>query len=194
MSDRSVRSRRSTGGVGMMRLVTVGHGTSARAEFVPLLHAAGIEAVVDVRTAPGSRHNPDFKHSELREWLPEAGVDYRWDKRLGGFRKLPTDSPDTACRNEGFRAYAAHMRTGEFGEALEELLAGAGNRETAVMCSESVWWRCHRRMIADYATLVRGVGVVHLMHDGSLREHHTMDGVRLREDGLLVYDGGQLRI
>ncbi|ASU81274.1 DUF488 domain-containing protein [Actinopolyspora erythraea] len=177
-----------------MRLVTVGHGTSTRVEFGPLLRAAGIEIVLDVRSAPGSRHNPDFNRSELQAWLPEAGVEYRWDERLGGFRRTPVRSPDTACRNEGFRAYAAHMRTEQFRVAVTELLDEVAHRETAVMCSESVWWRCHRRMIADYVTLVRGVEVVHLMHDGELREHHAMEGVRPREDGLLVYDGGQLRL
>ncbi|PRW63812.1 DUF488 domain-containing protein [Actinopolyspora mortivallis] len=172
-----------------MRLVTVGHGTSTRAGFVALLGEAGVSLVVDVRSAPGSRHNPDFTRSELRNWLPQSGVDYRWDKRLGGFRTSPADSPDTACRHEGFRAYAAHMRTAEFRAAVDELLTPAAEHGVAVMCAESVWWRCHRRMIADYASLVRGVEVVHLMHDGALRAHAPMEGVRLREDGLLVYDG-----
>lgn len=174
-----------------MRLVTVGHGTAARAEFVSLLHAAGIGAVVDVRSAPGSRRNPDFNRSELERRLPDAAVTYRWEKRLGGFRKLPADSPDTACRHRSFRAYAAHMRTEEFVEAARRLLDEAGHTSTAVMCSESVWWRCHRRMIADYMTLVQGVEVVHLMHDDGVDEHRAMDGARLAPDHSLVYDGGQ---
>ncbi|WP_033376341.1 DUF488 family protein [Actinopolyspora halophila] len=172
-----------------MRLITVGHGTATREEFARLLDEAGVSSVVDVRSAPGSRRAPDFNHSELRNWLPEAGVDYRWEKRLGGFRKLPENSPDVVWENSSFRAYAAHMRTEQFRTAIEELLEEAARVGTAVMCAESVWWRCHRRLIADHVMLARGVEAAHLMSDGSLREHSPMGAARLRADGLLVYDG-----
>ncbi|NKZ05263.1 DUF488 domain-containing protein [Actinomadura latina] len=170
-------------------LLTFGHGTAGRGELVPLLHGAGVRAVVDVRTAPGSRRNPDVHRDALREWLPAEGIGYRWEKRLGGFRRARPDSPDTFWRNDSFRGYAGHTRTPEFLDAMDDLLREAAQTRTAVMCSESVWWRCHRRIIADFAVLARGRPVLHLAHDGRLTEHPPTSGARLRDDGLLVYDG-----
>jgi uncharacterized protein (DUF488 family) len=173
-----------------MRAVrTFGHGTASQEEIVGLLRGAGVELVVDVRTAPGSRRNPHVSRTSLEAWLPENGVAYRWDKRLGGFRRPPPDSPDVFWRQEMFRGYASHMRTPEFAAAIAELLAFEGDQ--TVMCSESVWWRCHRRLIADFLVLARGVPVEHLMHDGHLVRHEPAPGARLRDDGLIVYDGGQ---
>ncbi|HEX6467694.1 MAG TPA: DUF488 domain-containing protein [Streptosporangiaceae bacterium] len=172
-------------------LVTFGHGTADIEEITALLRGAGVVSLVDVRTAPGSRRNPAVARAELERSLPEHGIAYHWEKRLGGFRKPPPDSPDVVWRNDAFRGYAAHMRTDSFRAAIEELLAEAAARPTAVMCSESVWWRCHRRMIADFVLLTRGVPVRHLMHDGRLEEHRVSEGARLRDDDLLVYDGGQ---
>lgn len=170
-------------------ILTFGHGTASRDGIVELLRGAGATVVVDVRSAPGSRRNPHVARSEIRRWLPEAGIDYRWERRLGGFRELPEDSPDVAWRNDSFRAYAAHMRTTEFTAAVDELLSDPG--QPAVMCSESVWWRCHRRMISDFLLVARRTPVHHLMHDGRVQEHEPLPEVRLRDDGLLVYDGGQ---
>jgi uncharacterized protein (DUF488 family) len=169
-------------------LVTFGHGTADRDRLSDLLLPAGIAAVVDVRTAPGSRRNPDVGRDRLRRWLPERGISYRWEPRLGGFRRPPPDSPDTVWRNDSFRGYAAHTRTPEFVDAITQLLEEAEQRRTAVMCGEAVWWRCHRRLIADFVVLARGRPVLHLMHDGRLVPHSLSQGVRLREDGLLVYD------
>ncbi len=171
-------------------LHTIGHGTAGQEEFVALLAGAGVTALVDVRTAPGSRHNPHMARAALGDWLPAAGVDYRWEPRLGGFRKTPAESPDTFWRNDSFRGFAAHTRTQDFLDAIGELLAGARERVTTVMCSESVWWRCHRRIIADFAVLARGTRVEHLMHDGRGTSHPVSPGARLRADGLLVYDAG----
>jgi uncharacterized protein (DUF488 family) len=173
-----------------MGLFSIGHGTADAGRLVALLRGAGVRQLVDVRTAPGSRRNPDMKRDEMACWLPEQGVGYRWERRLGGWRRDPPDSPDTALRNRSFAGYAAHMRTPEFRTALDELLATAREAHTAVLCSESLWWRCHRRMIADFALLARGVTAHHLMHDGRSPEHRPTDGVRLRDDGLLVYDAG----
>ncbi|GAB2865151.1 DUF488 domain-containing protein [Actinoallomurus bryophytorum] len=168
---------------------TFGHGTASEEEIVGLLRDGGVELVVDVRTAPGSRRNPHVSRASLENWLPSRGFAYRWDKRLGGFRRPQPDSPDVFWRQEMFRGYAAHMRTSSFAEAIDELLAFAG--EQTVMCSESVWWRCHRRMIADFLVLVRKLPVEHLMHDGRPVRHEPTPGARLRDDGLLVYDAGQ---
>ncbi|MBY8886696.1 DUF488 domain-containing protein [Streptomyces sp. PTM05] len=169
-------------------LLTFGHGTLPRERMTELLHGAGVAAVVDVRTAPGSRHNPDTLRAALEEWLPREGVAYRWEPRLGGFRKPTADSPDVFWENDSFRGYAGHTREPDFLAAMDELLAQAAGTTTAVMCGETVWWRCHRRIIADYAVLARGARVLHLAHDGRLTEHPPTRGARLRADGLLVYD------
>jgi uncharacterized protein (DUF488 family) len=109
----------------------------------------------------------------LPQWLPEAGIRYRWEQRLGGRRRLPAgqDSEDPWWQVEAFRAYAAYTRTPEFNDAMADLLrevTGTAPRATLVMCSESLWWRCHRRLIADVAVLLYGVPVLHLGHDGRL--------------------------
>ena len=167
-------------------LLTFGHGTATAERMTELLRGAGVAVLVDVRTAPGSRRHPHVARAEL-----EAGISYRWDKRLGGFRKAAPDSPDTAWREDMFRGYAAHMRTEGFQAAMDEVLAQAGVDSTAVMCAESLWWRCHRRLIADFAVASRGVPVRHLLHDGRIEEHRLSPGLRRRDDGLLVYDAGQ---
>jgi uncharacterized protein (DUF488 family) len=171
------------------RLLTVGHGTSSREDFGALLAAAGVRSLVDVRIAPGSRKFPHFGKDELAQWLPAAGVSYRWEQRLGGFRKLPPDSPDVALRNDSFRAYAAYMRSPEFSLALDELLAQAAKEAVAIMCSETVWWRCHRRLISDHAVLLHHVDVLHLMPGGKMTPHQPTSGVRANGQGL-VYDAG----
>jgi uncharacterized protein (DUF488 family) len=172
-------------------LVTFGHGTASPERITQLLRAAEVAGVIDIRTAPGSRRNPHVARAALERWLPESGICYRWDKRLGGFRRPGPDPPDIVWREEMFRGYAEHMRTTDFLSAAGEVVAEARTRRVAVMCSESVWWRCHRRLLADFVTVARGMPVRHLMHDGRLQEHRPSPGLRLREDGLLVYDGGQ---
>ncbi|MEU9759293.1 DUF488 domain-containing protein [Streptomyces sp. NPDC047985] len=179
---------RTTSGTAPVTLLTFGHGTAGREQLAALLHGAGLRAVVDVRTAPGSRHNPDVGREALRRWLPQEGIDYRWEQRLGGFRKVPPDSPDVFWENASFRGYAGHTRTPDFLAAMDELLRQAAHVRTAVMCGESLWWRCHRRIIADFAVLARRARVLHLAHDGRLTEHRPTAGARLRADGLLVYD------
>ncbi|WP_043726837.1 DUF488 family protein [Kutzneria sp. 744] len=175
-----------------MRVLTFGHGTADAEQMTRLLRAAGVRRLVDVRTAPGSRHNPDATRDAMSRWLPEAGIDYRWDKRLGGWRKPRPDTPDTALRNRAFSGYAGHMRSPEFLAAIDDLLTTAAEEPTTVMCAESVWWRCHRKMIADFLVLVREIEVCHLMHDGTLRPHHTSPEARPAAEGnLLVYDAGQ---
>jgi uncharacterized protein (DUF488 family) len=172
-------------------LLTFGHGTATAERMTELLRGAGVAVLVDVRTAPGSRRHPHVARAELERWLPEAGIAYRWDKRLGGFRKAAPDSPDTVWREDMFRGYAAHMRTDGFQAAMDEVLAQSGTDRTAVMCAESLWWRCHRRLLADFAAAARGVPVRHLLHDGRTEEHRLSPGLRRRDDGLLVYDAGQ---
>jgi uncharacterized protein (DUF488 family) len=171
-------------------VLTVGHGTASQDELAERLRSAGVELLVDVRIAPGSKRNPHVSRDALAGWLPAAGVGYRWEKRLGGFRKLAADSPDVVLRNESFRAYAGHMRSHEFAEAIDALLADAARARAAVMCSETVWWRCHRRLIADHLVLARDVDVSHLMPGDRVEEHGPTDGVRVGPDQLLYYDAG----
>jgi len=172
-------------------LLMFGHGTASAEQITQLLHGAEVAAVVDVRIAPGSRRHPHVARAELERWLPDSGICYRWDKRLGGFRRPAPGSPDVAWREDMFRGYAGYMRTSEFLAAAAELIAEAATRRVAAMCSESLWWRCHRRLLADFVSVARGMPVRHLMHDGRLQEHRPSPGLRLRNDGLLVYDAGQ---
>jgi uncharacterized protein (DUF488 family) len=176
----------------MTELLTFGHGTAGRDELVPLIRGAAGEQVVDIRRFPGSRRNPDVHSDAMSAWMPAAGIGYRWEPRLGGRRRLPDNvaSPDTWWRVESFRAYAAYMRTDEFRTALDELLTGLGTARTLIMCSESLWWRCHRRMVSDAITLLHDVAVLHLGHDGTLAPHRTSAGARV-VGGQLVYRGGE---
>jgi uncharacterized protein (DUF488 family) len=175
-------------------LLTYGHGTESEERTVATLAGAGVASLVDIRTAPGSRRNPQFARAAMEEWLPGARVAYRWEKRLGGFRQPSAGNPDVAWRESMFRGYAEHMRSADFGAAIDAVLAEAESRQVAVMCSESLWWRCHRRLVADFVSAARGVEVRHLMHDGRLQPHRLSDGLRLRDDGLLVYDLGQTEL
>jgi uncharacterized protein (DUF488 family) len=174
-----------------MMLFTYGHGTDPADRTVTTLSSAGIASLVDIRTAPGCRRNPQFARAAMQEWVPEAGIAYRWEQRLGGFRKPGPDNPDTAWREDMFRGYAEHMRSAGFLDAIGAVLAEAESRQVTVMCSESLWWRCHRRLLADFVSVARGVDVRHLMHDGRIEAHRPSPGLRLRDDGLLIYDAGQ---
>ena len=168
----------------MKALFTVGHGTASEEDFAGLLRSAGVTSLVDVRIGPGSRKYPHFGKDRLALWFPEAGIDYRWEKRLGGFRKLLPDSPDTALRNESFRAYAGYMRSEDFLAAAAELVAGSQAATTAIMCSETLWWRCHRRLIADHCVLLAGLPVEHLMPPAKAVPHVPTRGVRVTGDEL----------
>jgi uncharacterized protein (DUF488 family) len=169
-------------------LITVGHGTASQAELTALLRDAGVTQAVDVRRFPSSRAHPHVNRTALAQWLPSAGIGYRWEERLGGRRRLPADSPDSWWRVDAFRAYAHHMRSTAFLAAIAELLSDLDAARTAVMCSESVWWRCHRRLIADFVVVARKTPVRHLHHDSRLTEHAVAAGARLSTDGVLFYD------
>lgn len=170
-------------------MLTFGHGTAGREEMLGLLRDAGVELVVDVRRFPGSRRHPHVATAELEAWLPAGGIGYRWEAGLGGRRRLPADAADLDpwWRVEAFRAYAAYTRTAEFAAALDRLLGDvAGRRDgaTAIMCSETLWWRCHRRIISDVLVLRHGCAVLHLGHDGRTTPHEPAAGARVAADGL----------
>lgn len=172
-----------------LTITTVGHGTLDADAFAALLADAGVGRIVDVRSYPGSRRYPHFKRESMPQWLGDAGLGYQWLPALGGRRRPSPDSPNKALRNAAFRAYADHMQTDEFGGGVEELLTVAAGEPVAVMCSESVWWRCHRRLLSDHLVLVEGVSIEHLFHDGRKSDHPVTDGARRSGDHVL-YDAG----
>jgi uncharacterized protein (DUF488 family) len=169
-------------------LLTVGHGTLSADALARLLGDAGVTLVVDVRSHPGSRRHPHFAREPMGDWLTAGGTGYRWEGRLGGRRRPVPDSPNAALRNRAFRGYADHMATADFAEALAAVLDDASLARVAVLCAESLWWRCHRRLLADAAVLVGGARVHHLFHDGRLTPHALTGEARLG-GGHVVYEG-----
>lgn len=174
-------------------IYTIGHGTLPADELTALLEAQGITRLVDIRSFPGSRHNPQFGREEMERWVPETGIDYRWLKILGGRRRSQDESRHMALRHPAFRSYADYMESDDFAEGLTELLALAVEQPTAIMCSESVWWKCHRRLVSDHLVLIEHVPVFHLMHTGKLNEHPPLEEARV-EGTDLIYDVGTLSV
>jgi uncharacterized protein (DUF488 family) len=156
--------------MGQRTLFTVGHSTRAWDEFVALLNAWKIEEVVDVRTVPRSRAYPWFSRERMEKALPKAAIKYTHSPALGGFRASRKGSANSGWRNASFRGYADYMRTASFADALDQLNERRKKRRVCVMCSEAVWWRCHRRMIADAET-ARGIPVKHVMNTKDARRH-----------------------
>jgi uncharacterized protein (DUF488 family) len=141
---------------------TIGHSTRPLEEFLDLLAASRIQAIADVRSFPGSRKYPQYGKEALAASLAARAIDYHWIPALGGRRRVSPDSPNTGWRNASFRGYADYMASSEFAQGLRQLLELANQARTAMMCSEAVWWRCHRSLIAD-ALCVRGHEVVHIL-------------------------------
>lgn len=167
-------------------LWTVGHGAASLDELTERLQAAGIALVVDVRRFPGSRRHPQFGAQPLSAGLAGAGIVYEQAGDLGGRRRVRSDSPNDGLRNEAFRAYADWMQTPEFATAYRRLIDAASRRRTAVLCAETPWWKCHRRLIADVATIVDGVRVIHLMGDRAVA-HRVTDGAVLLPPSTVAY-------
>jgi uncharacterized protein (DUF488 family) len=153
-----------------MTIFTIGHSTRPLDELVEMLRAHGVERLVDVRTIPRSRTNPQFNRETLGPALHNRGLSYRHIKALGGLRHARADSINTAWRNASFRGYADYMQTPEFTAALEKLMELAREKPTAIMCAEAVPWRCHRSLIAD-ALIARGWRVLDIMSVTSARQH-----------------------
>jgi uncharacterized protein (DUF488 family) len=173
---------------------TIGHSTRTLEALVALLGAHGITRLVDVRTVPRSRHNPQFNREALPAPLADGGIEYVHMSALGGLRKPRRDSINTAWRNASFRGYADYMQTREFEEALGVLLAQAEDARVAIMCAEAVPWRCHRSMIAD-ALVVRGIRVEHILGAGRTDAHVLTRFARVEGPGVTYPgDGGQDRL
>jgi uncharacterized protein (DUF488 family) len=149
---------------------TIGHSNRTIEEFLDLLLMNGVRTLVDIRTIPKSRHNPQFWHDVLERSLVDAGIAYHLLPGLGGRRRTRPDSINTAWRNASFRGYADHMQTPEFSDAIEDLVSIARSQPAAIMCAEAVPWRCHRSLVGD-ALLVRGMEVMDIISATSVRPH-----------------------
>jgi uncharacterized protein (DUF488 family) len=143
-------------------IFTIGHSTHPIEAFIHTLQAHGVKHLVDIRTIPRSRHNPQFNQEALPSSLASAGIAYTHLKGLGGLRRSRRDSPNTQWRNASFRGYADYMQTTEFDAALHQLIELARDQPVAIMCAEAVPWRCHRSMVAD-ALVARHFPVEHIM-------------------------------
>jgi len=168
------------------RIWTIGHGARSLEELTDMLRAAGVQEVVDVRKMPRSRHNPQFNGDTLPVPLAAVGITYRHEEALGGLRRGRPDSPNGAWRNAGFRAYADYLQTAPFQDALTTLESQARQRRTALMCAETLPWRCHRWLIAD-ALSVGGFVVEHLLAPGHAQRHRLSPWAQRRPDGGIWY-------
>lgn len=172
-------------------IATIGHGTRDLDELIAMLTAARIRTLVDVRQFPGSRRNPQFTATPFAAALEDAGIGYVHLVGLGGRRRADPASRHTALRIPAFRAYADHLTTDAFIADYARLRETAANSPTAILCAERLWWRCHRRLIADRLT-VDGWSVTHLLAPKK-HEPHRMWGTARLVDGQLVYDQGERR-
>ena len=172
-----------------MTIYTIGHSNHPLEKFVEMLSSHDIELVADVRTVPRSRHNPQYNADSLPASLQEQGITYRHLPLLGGLRHAKKDSANTGWENASFRGFADYMQTEEFGKGLEELTALAAGKKVAVMCAESLPWRCHRSLIADALT-IRGIPVYQIMSRVSAPLHRPTPWAKV-EDQHITYRAKQ---
>lgn len=177
----------------MSTVYTLGHSTRELADFSSLLQFHQVQVLVDIRAFPASRRHPHFNRENLELWLPEIGSEYVWEKDLGGHRKQqmpPEQSPNIALRNESFRNYADYMLSPKFDSAVQRLVERAAAAKTAIMCAESVFFRCHRMLVSDYL-VARGHSVLHIVDERDPSEHILSKDARII-DSRLVYRGDYL--
>ncbi|HEX2090495.1 MAG TPA: DUF488 domain-containing protein [Actinomycetota bacterium] len=167
-------------------IFTIGHGARSIEAFLSLLTGSDVRRVIDVRTAPASRKHPHFAKDALAAELERNGVEYVWRKELGGWRKPAPDSRHVALTSPGFRGYADHMASPEFRDVVTWLIETSRDTPTAVMCAESLWWRCHRRMLAD-ALVARGCDIRHIVEGGRLQPHRLHPAARMNGQDV-IYD------
>ncbi|HWJ18711.1 MAG TPA: DUF488 domain-containing protein [Geobacterales bacterium] len=177
----------------MAQFFTIGHSNRPLGEFIRLLGEAGVGLVIDVRTIPKSRHNPQFNAEALEQALPAVGIAYKRIPELGGLRSRRKDqgpSPNGFWENENFRNYADYTATPDFRAGLHKLQALGETRSCAIMCAEAVWWRCHRRIITDYL-LSAGESVTHIMGEGKLEPAQLTEAAIIGQDGVITYPAAQ---
>jgi uncharacterized protein (DUF488 family) len=168
-------------GARALTLFTVGHSNRTWKEFLAILRAHEVKRVIDVRSIPRSRHNPQFDQKTLREKLRAAKIGYVHLRKLGGLRHARRDSKNMGWRNTSFRGYADYMQTPEFEAGLERLIKLARQKRSAIMCAEAVPWRCHRSLIGD-ALVVRGIRVEDIMSAKTSRAHPLTSFARVRKN------------
>jgi hypothetical protein len=176
-----------------VKIYTIGHSTRPLEALIALLSGAAVDLLVDVRAFPRSRSNPQFNAETLADALTAAEISYRHIDALGGRRgiqQLGGPSPNTAWRETGFRNYADYALSQAFREGLDDLMGLARAQTCAVMCAEAVWWRCHRRIIADYL-LASGGEVLHILGPGKAGPARLTPGAVVRPDGAVHYPGNQ---
>jgi uncharacterized protein (DUF488 family) len=190
--NRARRSPEKLGADRIGRIFTVGHSTRSIDDFAELVRAEGVGRIADVRRFPASRRHPHFTREVFEKELSERGIAYEWwGEELGGRRSSTARSRHTAWRNDAFQGYADHMDTVEFRAALTRLEEEVTRPPpTAIMCAESLWWKCHRRLIADALTM-RGAEVTHILGPGTTQAHKPHPEMRRGEDGYPVYDLGE---
>lgn len=154
----------------MRTIYTLGHSTRTQQEFLSILHAFPINTVVDIRTIPRSRKNPQYDQEEFKTWLSENDIDYVHFPDLGGLRHARKDSVNGGWKNASFRGYADYMQTAEFESAMRELISVASEKTVVIVCAEAVPWRCHRSLVGD-ALLVRGIEVLDIMSTSVSKPH-----------------------
>ncbi len=181
--------------VAPLTIFTIGHSTRTLEELADVLHAHGVAQLIDIRSVPWSRHNPQFNRDVLAEALPFRDIDYVHDRALGGFRHTTAGSPNSGLTSAAFRGFADYMQTKEFRKALRGLIRMARRKPTAIMCAEGNPFRCHRRLVAD-ALVVSGVRVLHIASAASARPHELSELAVVR-DGVVTYpppDERELRL
>ena len=169
----------------MKKIWTIGHSTRSLNEFLELLDFFKIQVLADVRSFPGSKKFPHFNKEALKISMNQNSIEYIHIPELGGRRKTVKDSKNTAWKNEAFRGYADYMATESFKKGIDKLIEIAGSKRTAYMCSEAVWWRCHRSMISDYLK-VKGWEVFHIMGTNKIQSHPLTSPARVIQ-GTLDY-------
>lgn len=170
-------------------LFTIGHSNHSTEQLVDLLKAHQIKVLVDIRRFPDSRKLPHFNRESIAAALKENGIDYEWIEELGERRpkRKGFDSPNTGLRNDSFRNYADYMLTDEFLLGMNKLEGIAGAKRTAILCAESVFWRCHRRLVSDFV-VANGGTVQHIFPNGEVKPHELTEGARV-DEGAVTYPG-----
>ena len=169
----------------MKTIFTIGHSTQTLEEFISMLKSFEIEVLADIRRYPGSRKFPQFNKDNLEISMPENNIEYIHIEELGGRRKVQPNSRNTSWRLDSFKGYADYMETEEFKNAIQKLEKIAEKKRVAFMCSEAVWWSCHRSLVSDYLKN-EGWNVQHIMGIGKSTEHPYTKPARI-VNGKLVY-------
>jgi uncharacterized protein (DUF488 family) len=179
----------NAGAKNLLTIFTIGHSTRPIGEFIELLQSHGVAQILDIRTIPKSRRNPQFNTDTLAASLRDAGIGYAHLKALGGLRHARPDSINLGWRNASFRGYADYMQTPEFSAGLDRAIDLARERPTALMCAEAVPWRCHRSLVSD-ALILRGIRVLEIISAATPKEHTLTPFARV-EGTHITYPAGQ---